>query len=65
MSTYNQLSLYCVTCIFVFMTDQMAVGSQLVCSSLEKNLFYTLSIPKFPVVLCVEMGTLPSPLCYV
>jgi hypothetical protein len=49
----NLLSVYNVTCIYVFRADHLALDKQLVSSSLGKIISLALSIPHLPIVLCV------------
>jgi hypothetical protein len=49
--TPKELSLYNVTCVHVFRSDHL--DDQLLCSLLGKTISPALSIPSFPVVLCI------------
>ena len=44
-----------VACTYVFRADPWVLDRKLLCSSLGKTISSALSIPQFPVVLCVEL----------
>lgn len=61
-STYN------VTCMYIFRAGHLALGNQLVCSSLWEIAFPTPSFPQLPIVLYVGwciLGFPPHPLWHV
>ena len=51
----NLLSLYSVTCVYVFRADHLVLDNQSLCSALGKTISPALSYPQPSVVLCVGL----------
>lgn len=49
-------NLYNVTCVCVFRANHLALGSQLVCSSLRGTSSFIPDFPQLPIVLCLGWG---------
>lgn len=56
----NILSLYYVTCMYIFRANHLALEDLLMCPSLGQNSSLAPSFPRFAIVLCV--GLRPSKL---